>query len=118
MARTVKAILLFARIAVLLLPALLPQSRQSMMGRTRAHLELQLQFVVGPILFLGVMVSIGAPAILVCGFGFWLAFHAWSDFRKRSTLRQRADGVYVWSDWQGKERWSVTDPSAPGGEWA
>ncbi|GGX54094.1 hypothetical protein GCM10007385_22860 [Tateyamaria omphalii] len=49
--------------------------------------------------------------------GLFLAFQAWADFRRRSTLHQRDDGIYVWVEWHGGTRCSATDPSEPGGEW-
>ena len=44
-------------------------------------------------------------------------FGLYRDHRRRSTLRQREDGVYVWIEWHGGERCSDTDPSEPGGDW-
>ncbi|WP_299923132.1 hypothetical protein [uncultured Pelagimonas sp.] len=45
------------------------------------------------------------------------AFSIYRDRVRRKTLRQDADGTYVWVEWHGGERRSDTDPSDPGGEW-
>ena len=58
-----------------------------------------------------------APDTALMIVGPLLAFYAWSDFRKRSTLTQTEDGTYVWIEWHGGVGSSETDPSEPGGEW-
>lgn len=87
------------------------------MAHTRSNLGLGLQMAIGPMFLLGIMIFTGMPPILTGVVTLAMAFYAWSEFRKRSTLRRRDDGVYVWIEWYGFERTSVTDPSKPGGAW-
>lgn len=46
-----------------------------------------------------------------------LAFSLYRNHVRKTSLRQREDGTYIWIEWHGGERTSVTDPSAPGGDW-
>lgn len=46
-----------------------------------------------------------------------IAFNIYRHRVRTRSLRQRQDGVYVWIEWHGGERQSLTDPSEPGGEW-
>ncbi len=48
----------------------------------------------------------------------FVAFSFYRNRVRRTSLRQREDGLYAWVEWHGGERWSDTDPSAPGGLWA
>lgn len=56
------------------------------------------------------------PGELIFGVGI-LTFFGFVEYRRRSTLRQRDDGTYVWIEWHGGERCATRDPSEPGGEW-
>jgi len=47
----------------------------------------------------------------------FVAFVFYCNRVRRASLRQREDGLYVWVEWHGGERWSYDDPSAPGGLW-
>lgn len=58
-----------------------------------------------------------APTHVLFIVGPLLAFFAWSNYRRRSTLTQKEDGTYVWIEWHGGCRSSETDPSKPGGDW-
>ncbi|MEP5731115.1 MAG: hypothetical protein ABJL67_17295 [Sulfitobacter sp.] len=46
-----------------------------------------------------------------------VGFQMYRSRVRKSSLRQREDGVYVWIEWHGGERSSICDPSLPGGEW-
>lgn len=53
-------------------------------------------------------------------FGVIVAYAIWDARRKhkrRESLRRRDDGTYVWTDFDGTERTSRTDPEKKGGEW-
>ncbi len=68
-------------------------------------------------LFMGFAYLATDSAIEFAFIAAFLAFGAYRNHRRRSTLRQRDDGTYVWIEWHGGERCSDTDPSEPGGDW-
>jgi len=87
------------------------------MASTGSTWGFDLREAIIPILFLGFMALTGAPLIMMALFAFMMLFDAWAAYRRRSSLHQREDGVYVWIEWHGGQRCSDTDPSEPGGEW-
>jgi len=88
------------------------------MTSNRSTLKLLQRTTVFPCLIIAYLLIFSeAPVIYVGLISLYMAFHSWRDFRRRSTLRQREDGTYVWINWDGSEACAITDPSAPGGEW-
>lgn len=87
------------------------------MTSTRSTFDLAVRAAVIPGAIMGFMALTGAPAPLIALAGLFLAFMTWADVRRRSTLRRRDDGTYVWIEWHGGTRCSDTDPSEPGGAW-
>ena len=51
------------------------------------------------------------PPFMMGVIGVILAFETYRDYRRRSTLRKREDGVYVWIEWHGGESSAPTDPT-------
>ncbi|WP_136442184.1 hypothetical protein [Pacificoceanicola onchidii] len=60
---------------------------------------------------LGLWAHAGESVVSIAFGGAVMSFGLYRDHKRRSTLRQREDGVYVWIEWHGGERRSFCDPT-------
>jgi len=47
-----------------------------------------------------------------------IVFMLYRENARHRSLHRREDGMFVWTEWHGKECESLVDPSGPGGAWS
>ena len=81
------------------------------MTSNRSDYEFSYARVLGGAAIIGLWIFADAQAAFIVFGSAVLIFDLYRDHKRRSTLRRREDGVYVWIEWHGGERSSTCDPT-------